>query len=407
MPVFNDTPQFLYPKSRQFPFDEVCEEIVLAIEKRNWKVPGLKVDFSIYGSGTAKYQYVANIRGDDFKLEFCRVQGRLGKYNDIAAVYAVTIPQQQICVYEDESGPTYYLYVGDDWDKDKDKFIDGIKTNSKLYKEPRKYLKYKGGVNDIYRYCNQRPPLLLHDNDLGREYKPEGDEPTEFVLANKFKEFTDWLYTNVLDYINTLPEVDAIKLPFTPEEIIPYKGEWPIVFSMADWNFRDRVISGKKIPEKIAPEYRHASLGSCPRLVPWDLALNDKDIPEIARDGFIWCDTNQNITSKSSCYSLVDETCSDLSAKLIVAITLKYANHVYVVDNSIFKETKMQIFENIVPRKKLTDEELSRAYVARAKTIIPITEYKGGFKYPVVLINRELDFDEIEWIQEKEIEKKA
>ena len=51
MSVLTTTPQFLYPYSRQFPFDEVAEKIVRAIEKRNWKVPGITVEFDIYGSG--------------------------------------------------------------------------------------------------------------------------------------------------------------------------------------------------------------------------------------------------------------------------------------------------------------------------------------------------------------------
>ena len=93
--------------------------------------------------------------------------------------------------------------------------------------------------------------------------------------------------------------------------------------------------------------------------------------------------------------------------KLIVAVKLRYANQVYVVDNAIYKETRKQIFESIAPRDRLTGTELGRAYAARAKTIIPIAEYKGGYKEPIILINRELDFDEIAWIQEEEIKDKV
>lgn len=407
MPIFNYKPKFLYPKSRQFPFDEVCEKIVRAIEKRNWEVPGLTVEFSTYGSGKAKHIYISNIRGKDFKLRFCRGQENLGGYNDIAAVSEVTIPKQQICVYEDESGPRYYLYVGGDWDKDKDKFIDGIKTHSKLNKEPKMYLMYKGGCTIAYSYRNQRPPFLFHDNDISREYMPEGNEPTEFVLEDKFQEFTDWLDKNVLDYIFTFPEAEVIKFPFEPEEIIPYNGEWKTIFSESDWKFRDRVAIGKKNPEKLEPRFCHASFGYYPRLIPLDLACNDKDIPKLARDGFIWCDTNQSITQESSHYELADDAHSSLYDKLIVAINLKYANHVYVIDNAVFEEIRTQIFESIAPRDRLTDEELGKVYAARGKTIIPITEYKGDYKQPMVLINRELDFDEISWIQDEEVEEKA
>ena len=84
----------------------------------------------------------------------------------------------------------------------------------------------------------------------------------------------------------------------------------------------------------------------------------------------------------------------------IVTITLKYCNDVYVIDNARFEEERMRIFDEISPRDTLTPEEISKAYCERAKTFIPITEYKGGYKEPVVLIERELDFDEIEWVSE-------
>ena len=127
MSVLTTTPQFLYPHSRQFPFDEVAEKIVRAIEKRNWKVPGITIKFDTYGSGEAKYQMIRSITGDNFKLYFCRVQGRLnGHWNDTAALHSVYIPKQIIEVYDDESGPTYYLYVGKNWEKDKKFFLLGI-----------------------------------------------------------------------------------------------------------------------------------------------------------------------------------------------------------------------------------------------------------------------------------------
>ena len=125
---------------------------------------------------------------------------------------------------------------------------------------------------------------------------------------------------------------------------------------------------------------------------------------EIAHDGFIWCDTNQEITFCSRASDLLDDvysSCTPLfGQRYLVAIRLKYSNGVYVADNSKFDETRHQLFETIAPRDRLTDEELDSAYAARGATIVPITEYKGGYKEPIVLINRELDFDEIEWLIE-------
>ena len=80
-------PTFLYPHVRQYLVDEICEQIVLELEKRNWEVPGIAVEFGVCGSGEQKMRLVRYIRGENFKLSFCRVQGTLpgGNRNDTAA----------------------------------------------------------------------------------------------------------------------------------------------------------------------------------------------------------------------------------------------------------------------------------------------------------------------------------
>ena len=46
----------------------------------------------------------------------------------------------------------------------------------------------------------------------------------------------------------------------------------------------------------------------------------------------------------------------------------------------------------------LTDDELGRAYASRGETLVSISEYKGEYDEPIVLISRELEFEEIEWM---------
>lgn len=395
MSVLTTTPQFLYPYSRQFPFDEVAEKIVRAIEKRNWKVPGITVEFDIYGSGEAKYQMVRCITGDNFKLYFCRVQGRINdRWNDTAALHSVCIPKQILEVYEDESGPSYYLYVGENWESDKEWFMNSIKVNSKLNKEPRRYLRYGGTT---YR---QRTKELVADNDLDREYSPRGNEPVRINLEQKFNEFTAWLEEFVLGYILSFQEENIIQPPTPMEELIPYKGPWDTVYSICDWRDAERIIKGKENPSKLPLEERHAYIGNGHRLVPLNVRRKDR-FPEIAYEGFIWCDVNQkqNVNQNSKLvYEVMSAMGSIFGGNHIVAINLKYANHVYVADNSKYEETRQQLFEAIAPRDRLTDEELGNAFASRGATIVPITEYKGNYKEPIVLINRELEFEEIEQI---------
>ena len=365
MSVLNVKPQFLYPHSRQFPFDEVAEKIVRNLEKRNWKVPGITVKFDTYGSGEAKYKLVREINGENFKLYFSRVQGRLKdtNWNDTAALHSVHIPKQIIEVFEDESGPTYYLYVGNNWEEDKEWFMNSIKVNSKLRGEPRRYLQYSGNT---YR---SRAYELVYDDDLGREYSPMGNEPQRISLKQKFKEFTSWLEEFVLNYILTFPEENEVEE--TIDELIPYNGPWTTVFSLCDNKDARRIMKGKRNPKELPVEDRYASFGPRRRLVPLDVRNNGR-FPQIAREGFIWCDVKQNV---SQCITWEMGQLSE--DNYIVAIKLKYANDVYVVDNSKYEENGL---------------------AARGATIVPITEYKGGYKEPIVLINRELDFDEIDWL---------
>ena len=384
MSVLTIQPQFLYPHSRQFPFDEVAEKIVREIEKRNWNVPGITIEFDTYGSGESKYQLVRQIIGEDFRLCFIRNQGSLDdRWNDTAALSEICIPKQIISVYTDESGPRYYLYVGTDWNADKEWFMKAIKVNSKLDKKPRKYLMYKGNPP----WGNHRAEELIADDDLGREYSPEGNEPVRIDLEQKFEEFATWLKQNVLDYILSFPEGSIIQPSI--EKLIPYEGTWHTLYSLCGMGDLARIRIGKS---ELLPYERHAYFGEAYRLVPLVVHCDNR-FPEIAYEGFIWCDTKKE---------LMDEVKFAMGClagnKTLVAINLKYANHVYVADNSKYEETRRQLFENIAPRHRLTDEEVGMALAARGATIVPITEYKGDYKEPIVLINREIDFAEVELI---------
>ena len=131
-------------------------------------------------------------------------------------------------------------------------------------------------------------------------------------------------------------------------------------------------------------------------MIPLSVECNES-FPKIANEGFIWCDINP---PKNSLLSMAVRFAMEplFSKDYHVTIKLKYANNVYIVDNYELEKRQQELFKAIAPRDKLTNNELDIIIVARGKTIIPITEYKGNFKQPIVLINRELDFDEIETV---------
>lgn len=377
MSVLTVKPKFLYPHSRQFPFDEVAEKIVRELKKRNFDIPGIEVELDSYGSGEEKYIYVSMIKGADFKLWFCRVQGQLSKSkNDIAAIHEIKIPRQELCVYEDESGPTYRIYVGDDWEKDKEWFFNTIKIHAKLRGESKKYLIYSGNT------YKSRAVYLLPDKDLGREYEPEEGEPQRIEVKDVFSNITEYLTKNVLEYILKFPEAEVIVDPKI-EEVIPYKGKHTLLYSLCNGKDKYIIDTGKKNPLELPPEKRCVHFGM----------------------RGIWCDINTDgkITPEATKSDFLPEVVGNMdwiSSLHVVAIRPKYANGIFVIDESKFEERRQELFKQIAPRDTLTDEELDSAYDARKATEIPVNDYKGDYKKPIVIITRELDFDEIEWVSE-------
>ncbi len=153
---------FLYPSGNKFPFDEVALEIVKNLEARNWlkdtKDIGIVVEikeYDIYASAGIKYKYVRRIEFDfTFNKQkyqgfiyFCRDAGSINWYlNNISNIHTIGIPKKEINVYDDESGPTFFTYVGTNWEKDKISWHDAFKSCEKKDGKQKSYLKYEGST---------------------------------------------------------------------------------------------------------------------------------------------------------------------------------------------------------------------------------------------------------------------
>lgn len=380
---------FLYPTSRIFPFDAACEQIVRELEARNWNVPGVTVEFNTYGSGEEKYRHVSRIRSEDFELWFCRSQGRLGDghWNDIAAVTKLNIPLRELHVYEDRSGPTFYLYVGKNWKRDREKFMKSLKVNSKLYNEPRMYLKYSGGHS-----------FLTHDNDLNREYGPKPWEPKSLRIHVVMSQFTNYLQRIVLPMIVAHPVATEKIDHFAEPAPIPYPESIGPLFCFAEPRDAQRINEGKKNPEKLLARHRFGLHGSGYRLVP--LGDSDGNVPEIAFDGFLWCGIG-TVDDKMPIGSVeVPGHSMGSFENCLVRVLPNRANGIYVADQAVFDQRRKEIADANPQLKRFTDADVRDFLSARGRTIIPLSEYKGNYKIPIVLINRELGFDEVEVVSE-------
>ena len=381
--------QFLYPKSRQYPFDEVSEQIVRAFHARDWKVPGLKIAFRDYGSGAQKVRYVSSIVSDqsaidlgmhDVEIRFGRPQGLLpgGKWNDTAAVDEVRIGKRSLHVYEDESGPTYNIYVGDDWERDRSTWWS--RPNARLNKEPRTCVKYSGR----HRYRGERAADLVCDGDY-REYGPEGEEPRSFSTGEVMEEVRAYLQ-DVLVIIEAFPVAEVIADVCAEPAIIPFPAGVGPFFTYGEPRDARRIELGKKCIDELQLADRYGMLGSGYRLVPLGIKRGN-DFPEVAYDGFLWCGTTPNVPGEHGRWS----------ADQLVKVMPKDARGIYVADHAVYEKRRTTLAAAFKDqRNSFTQEEINDFIRARACTIVPITEYKGGYEDPVYLINRELSFDEVE-----------
>jgi len=400
--------EFLYPFVRQFPFDGVCERIVRELEKRNWEVPGMKVEFDIYGSGDQKMKMVREIVYGECIIRFCRVQRTMpGKrWNDTAAVHTINIPRMELSVHEDESGPTFYMYVGGNWERDAEKFVNLCKVNSKLNGESRMYLQYEGKCHctkyhpDPLRalrhvHPGRRPPLLMHTNDLERQYDPMPGEFTELPTDVVMETFRSYLEGIVLKAILQEPEAEVLIDILAEPEMIPVPDGLGGIYCVCEGCEAQRIIRGKEDPQQLEPASRYALRGGR-RL----LDLRIKKEPDMLREvheGFIWCGVGDKSDVKRTDELTIPEHHFWSERRYhLLKVTPKRANDCFVVDQRVWQMRRDELADQLGERTHFTDSEMAQMDLARARTMVPLHEYKGDYEEPVVLIGREIALDEVE-----------
>jgi hypothetical protein len=380
MPTATQHPVFLYPTSRRFPFDETCERIVRELERRRWQVPGITVKLHTYGTGDWRFRHVETIEGADFRLWFCGMQRYLGyDLNDIAAVSELTIPGRELHVYEDGSTPSLYVYVGGDWQRDTDRFLHHSKINSRLHRERRWYLHYSG------------TPYLVPDSDLGRDYLPEGAEPTRYDTAMVFAEFTAWLTDHVLTPILAVPAPDG-PADDTAAAPTPFPASIGPLFCFGDRGDLERIRTD---PGRLEPPDRYGLRGDGWRLLPLG-TRHGEPVPDVAYAGFLWCGVGTVDTTTPAETLRVAGMPPSSGQGVLFRVAPNRADGIYVADHGHYEQRRQELAAADPDSKWFTDEQVADFQCARARTIVPITQYHGGFADPVVLITRDLDRDEIE-----------
>ena len=388
--VYLTEPVMLRPTSRQFPFDEVCTQIVQALEERNWEIPGLEVTFRTYGSGSAVFRMLDNVVGKDFVLHFGRNQGLNHGWFDSAAVERIVILKQDLTVYEDE-GVSFQKYVGKNWKRDQQRFFEGnYRFNRSIDGD---FVTYEGGCDcgrgtSIHHWHQgQRKPILIPKQLDGVVLH------TVIRTDDLHQEFAAWLKENVLEFIESHPLAVPNFGRFDIENI-PFPSSLPPLYAFAKFDDAYRIREGKTDANEVLEKNRYA-------LEPvrgW-AALGARDdttpIPEVAYEGFIWCGFGE-VTPESALKDLAIPGHFSHDEAFVCRVTPTRANDIYIGDHAAYMRKREELMANIGDRSSFTDREVNAMEAARGHTIVPITDYAGGFEQPVVLIGRELGFDEVE-----------
>lgn len=204
------------------------------------------------------------------------------------------------------------------------------------------------------------------------------------------EEFANWLRKHVLTPLLGQPETTTAT-PLDPEPI-PFPRGIGAFFCRGSVDDRYRVTdrADQKPQDQFALDPRGMLLAH----------LGLQDAPEEAYQGFRWCGIGELAEDATPANVDIPGTYFHRSTdQHLFRVQPKYANDIYVANHQVFETVRTALFEEVAPRERLHDWEINRAYLARAKTIVPITEYDRSFAAPVVLIARELDFDEVTFVR--------
>lgn len=140
--IYDFVPGFCYPEDRSLDGLPTLK-IIQELEKRDFRVLGITVEFSFSGDSMKKFKFVSNIKYGDIQLNFCWRQYKLPGYNnlyDISGLNECHIPCHSVHFYED-SGSHHFKYTGNDWSKDRDEFLYfQFKSEKKPFREFKNYL---------------------------------------------------------------------------------------------------------------------------------------------------------------------------------------------------------------------------------------------------------------------------
>ncbi|CAH1688608.1 conserved hypothetical protein [Hyphomicrobiales bacterium] len=379
-------PDFVWPnEGNRHPLAHAGARLVQEFARVGWDAPGFNVELAIRGSGRNLHRQVQRISGDLPEGPFVFTFGMHDVDRDGKAVAAglseiVIPPGIELVTYSDNSGPTAAIYVGRNWKADAKAFIEGFKTNAKLNGQRKSYLRYEASHLPRYR------GILLHTNDLGREYDPEGAEPTALALIEivaKVEAVVDRIIAQLIKLPSAeLGGPDAGLSNLLPVTATPAPPDFPKLYAWVRDHRLHHLLSEPKGPEDdyaLRGGTRLLRLGDRPRA----------KVDPIAYEGFIYASADPRARR--------EHPMDSYDQSLPVEIKLSDLTDVYVVDASLYRDARLTAYARALARGKeeITERDIVDAMGAVAKSMVPVTEYTGGFLEPMHLIRRQLTRDEV------------
>lgn len=189
-----------------------------------------------------------------------------------------------------------------------------------------------------------------------------------------------------------------------PEE---YQGKYRFIkqfkgsiFTLGNFDDAVRIQVGQQDPHSLKPCRCYALRPQNQPLLDEGI-LNDGSIPPFAYQNFRWCGILSNVIAlHNDLYHIPGFEQESRRAHLdrLFLVDPLYDEGIYVVDIDAGKEYFARLSDS--SRKVSTaSRDLEESFRVTARTMIPISHYRGQFREPTILIGRELLFDEVKYVK--------
>jgi len=334
------------------------KEIIKALEKRNFNIPGIDVVFyHIYENGKHSIN-IASI---------------ICKEIDVYIGYSseIRVGGFHMSLYSDNSG-SLDVYCGTDWNKDREEFIYGKRFHRKMDGKSRIVLQY-----------DYNGSVFRATDDCNRGYLPVS-EPDNYILSRvEYIILTE--LNKLLNYINTFPEQTIDPNLFAEPMPTQLKNE-SVLKKMKLFTYVDRY----KFQDLEHGD--NTGINGGYRLLPLSIPLPEHPLASLMHEGFTYCDIQMSNEQPNNNIWHYD---SDATK---VMIKLSNMNNVFIVDAYAAEKFREDWFNSNPGIQRMTDDAYNEMQVARAVTMVRINDYDGSYKKPVVIVGRLINRKEIKLI---------